>query len=47
MMLSTHNWPGATVYPDSDKIAIWPAKGSEDAVMVRRADKREYYDGEL
>ena len=47
MMLSTHNWPAASVYPDSDKIAIWPAKGSDDAVMVRRADKREYYDGEL
>jgi uncharacterized cupin superfamily protein len=47
MMLSTHNWPAASVYPDSDKIAIWPAKGSDDAVIVRRGDKREYYDGEL
>jgi uncharacterized cupin superfamily protein len=47
MMLSTVNWPAASVYPDSDKIAIWPAKGSEDAVLVRRSDKREYYDGEL
>ena len=47
MMVSTVNWPGASVYPDSDKIAIWPAKGSEDAVIVRRGDKREYYDGEL
>ena len=47
MMLSTVSWPGASVYPDSDKIAIWPAKGSEDAVIVRRGDKREYYDGEL
>ena len=47
MMLSTRNWPAATVYPDSDKIAIWPAKGSDDAVLVRRSDKREYYDGEL
>ena len=47
MMLSTRNWPAASVYPDSDKIAIWPAKGSDDAVLVRRSDKREYYDGEL
>jgi uncharacterized cupin superfamily protein len=47
MMVSTVNWPGASVYPDSDKIAIWPARGSEDAVIVRRGDKREYYDGEL
>jgi uncharacterized cupin superfamily protein len=47
MMLSTRAWPAASVYPDSDKIAIWPARGSEDAVIVRRADKREYYDGEL
>ena len=47
MMLSTHTWPAATVYPDSDKIAIWPARGSEDAVIVRRSDKREYYYGEM
>jgi uncharacterized cupin superfamily protein len=47
MMFSTRNWPAASVYPDSDKIAIWPAKGSDDAVLVRRSDKREYYDGEL
>jgi uncharacterized cupin superfamily protein len=47
LMFSTVSWPGVTVYPDSDKIGVWPARGSEDAVMVRRADKREYYDGEV
>ena len=47
LMFSNVAHPTATAYPDSHKIAIWPARGSDDAVMVRRADKREYYDGEL
>jgi uncharacterized cupin superfamily protein len=48
MMLSTRHWPAATVYPDSDKIGVWPAPGgNDDAILVRRSDRREYYDGEL
>jgi uncharacterized cupin superfamily protein len=45
LMFSTVNHPAATVYPDSDKIGIWVGNPADD-VLVRRADRREYYDGE-
>ncbi|MGP0033776.1 MAG: cupin domain-containing protein [Solirubrobacteraceae bacterium] len=46
VMFSSAHEPSVSVYPDSDKIGIWP--GSEDDVlMVRRADAHiDYYDGE-
>ena len=47
LMFSTVTWPAVTVYPDSDKLAAWPAKDSEDAIVVRRSDRRDYYDGEV
>jgi uncharacterized cupin superfamily protein len=37
--------PAATVYPDSDKIAVWTGNKDDD-VVVRRASRVEYYDGE-
>jgi uncharacterized cupin superfamily protein len=37
MMLSTKNNPGVAVYPDSDKIGVWPVPGGgPDKIMVRR-----------
>ena len=34
------------VYPDSDKIGVWPGP-QEDHVILRRADGAvDYYDGE-
>jgi uncharacterized cupin superfamily protein len=45
LMFSTVNVPAATVYPDSDKIGIWVGNEDDD-VLVRRADRRRYYDGE-
>jgi uncharacterized cupin superfamily protein len=44
MMLSTKQRPGIAVYPDSDKVGIWPGD-DRDVLMMRRA-KLEYYDGE-
>ena len=35
----------ATVYPDSDKIGIWTGNRDDD-VIVRRASKVDYFDGE-
>jgi hypothetical protein len=35
----------ATVYPDSDKIAIWTGNSADD-VIVRRASGVDYWDGE-
>jgi uncharacterized cupin superfamily protein len=46
LMFSSAHEPSVAVYPDSDKIGVWP--GSEqDVVMLRRADGHlNYYDGE-
>ena len=46
MMFSSAREPAVAVYPDSDKIGVWPPNRA-DALMVRRADgKVDYYDGE-
>jgi uncharacterized cupin superfamily protein len=47
VMLSSAREPAVAVYPDSDKIGVWPGN-DEDALMVRRADGDVgYYDGEV
>jgi uncharacterized cupin superfamily protein len=45
LMFSTISIPGATVYPDSDKIGIWTGNKDDDA-MVHRTSKVDYFDGE-
>ena len=45
LMFSDVVYPTATVYPDSDKIAVWTEDKSED-VMLRRTPNLAYYDGE-
>jgi uncharacterized cupin superfamily protein len=46
LMLSSAREPAVAVYPDSDKIGVWPGD-SADELMLRRADGRvDYYDGE-
>lgn len=45
LMFSTVVYPTATVYPDSDKVAIWPARG-DDGLIVRRSSGVDYWDGE-
>jgi len=46
MMFSSAREPAVAVYPDSDKIGVWPGN-AEDEVMLRRADgKVDYWDGE-
>ena len=45
LMISTMVEPNAAVYPDSDKIGVWPG-GDADKIMVRRSSAVEYYDGE-
>ena len=44
-MLSTKSEPAVAVYPDSDKIGVWPG-GDADKIMVRRASNVDYWDGE-
>ena len=46
VMFSSAREPAVAVYPDSDKIGVWPGN-DEDRVMLRREDgQREYYEGE-
>jgi uncharacterized cupin superfamily protein len=46
LMWSSAREPAVAVYPDSDKIGVWPGR-QEDHVMLRRADGGvDYYDGE-
>ena len=47
MMFSSAREPSVAVYPDSDKIGVWPGNEA-DEVILRRADGAvDYYDGEL
>jgi len=46
-MLSTKDEPAVAVYPDSDKIGVWPGN-PDDNLMLRRKDGAvDYYEGEL
>jgi uncharacterized cupin superfamily protein len=45
LMLSTKHEPSVAVYPDSDKIGLWPEDAS-DEIIVRRESGVEYWDGE-
>lgn len=46
LMFSSAREPAVAVYPDSDKIGVWPGN-DEDRVMLHRRDGRvDYYDGE-
>ena len=46
VMFSSAHEPAVAVYPDSDKIGVWPGNDA-DKVMLRRTDGGvDYYDGE-
>ena len=45
-MFSSLKWPAATVYPDSDKVGIFPAPEGEERLLVRRSSGVDYFDGE-
>jgi uncharacterized cupin superfamily protein len=44
-MFSTRIEPAVAVYPDSDKIGVWPGERS-DHVLVKRSSHVDYYEGE-
>jgi len=46
VMLSTKHQPNAAVYPDSDKIGVWPGD-ERDNILVRRESNVDYWDREL
>jgi len=41
-MLSNKSEPAVAVYPDSDKIGVWPQN-----ILFRLGDAVDYWDGEL
>lgn len=45
LMWSTVILPTATVYPDSDKVAIWTGNSADD-VIVQRSSAVDYWHGE-
>ena len=46
VMFSSGRVPAVSVYPDSDKLGVWPGS-DRDNLMVRRAEGHlDYYDGE-
>ena len=45
LLFSTIALPGATVYPDSDKIGVWTGNEDDDA-LFRRGGKVTYFEGE-
>ena len=45
LMFSTVKHPAATVYPDSDKIAVWTGN-SEDDLIAERSSGVDYWRGE-
>ncbi len=47
VFLSTKRVPSVAVYPDSDKLGLWPAAGdTADRILVRRGSAVDYWDGE-
>jgi uncharacterized cupin superfamily protein len=46
LMVSTRNDPSVAVYPDSDKVGVWPGGGSKSLMLHRRDGNVDYYDGE-
>jgi uncharacterized cupin superfamily protein len=46
IVLSTKSEPSVAVYPDSDKIGVWPGDKS-DNILVRRESVVDYWDREL
>jgi uncharacterized cupin superfamily protein len=46
LMFSSVVYPTITIYPDSDKVGIYPGN-DEDKLIVRRSSGVDYFDGEL
>jgi uncharacterized cupin superfamily protein len=45
LMLSTMVEPSVAIYPDSDKLGVWPGD-DRDKLIVRRSSAVDYWDGE-
>jgi uncharacterized cupin superfamily protein len=45
MIVSTYDRPAVAVFPDSDKLGVWP-DGEDDILIVRRESAVDYWDRE-
>lgn len=46
VMFSSAREPAVAVYPDSDKIGVWPGNSDDEVMLRRAAGKVGYWDGE-
>jgi uncharacterized cupin superfamily protein len=46
VMFSSAHEPSVAVYPDSDKIGVWPGNDADKVMLHRRDGAVDYYDGE-
>ncbi len=45
-MWSSSREPAVAVYPDSDKIGLWPGNDRDKVLLRRRDGAVDYWDGE-
>ena len=46
LMFSTVNEPAVVVYPDSDKVGVWPGDDRDNLVVRREDGRTDYWAGE-
>jgi uncharacterized cupin superfamily protein len=46
MMFSNARSPAVAVYPDSEKIGLWPGNPADEVMLRRRDGQLDYWDGE-
>jgi uncharacterized cupin superfamily protein len=46
LMFSSAREPAVAVYPDSDKIGVWPGNSGDQMMLRRAAGNVDYWDGE-
>jgi uncharacterized cupin superfamily protein len=46
LMFSSAAQPAVSVYPDSDKIGVWPGHDPDNVMLLRASGKVDYYEGE-
>ena len=46
LMFSSNREPSVAVYPDSDKIGVWPGNDADHVILRREDGARDYYDRE-
>jgi uncharacterized cupin superfamily protein len=46
MMFSNARSPAVAVYPDSEKIGLWPGNPADEVMLRRRDGQVDYWDGE-